>query len=146
MALESTSMFNHVTISNGTDSDSDLYAEYDYDFEDSHVLPLKELVPVSIAYGLTLVLGITGNILVIASVIRFRKLHSVTNVFLLSLASADLLLVVICVPVKVSQILKTVFKLSAELILYKGRVFNNILKDATSEMISFFDDEEALFI
>lgn len=117
MALESTSMFNHVTISNGTDSDSDLYAEYDYDFEDSHVLPLKELVPVSIAYGLTLVLGITGNILVIASVIRFRKLHSVTNVFLLSLASADLLLVVICVPVKVSQILKTVFKLSAELIL-----------------------------
>lgn len=117
MALESTSMFNHVTISNGTDSDSDLYAEYDYDFEDTHVLPLKELVPVSIAYGLTLVLGITGNILVIASVIRFRKLHSVTNVFLLSLASADLLLVVICVPVKVSQILKTVFKLSAELIL-----------------------------
>lgn len=117
MALESTSMLNHVTISNGTDSDSDLYAEYDYDFEDSHVLPLKELVPVSIAYGLTLVLGITGNILVIASVIRFRKLHSVTNVFLLSLASADLLLVVICVPVKVSQILKTVFKLSAELIL-----------------------------
>lgn len=104
MALESTSMFNNVAISNGNDSDSDLYSEYDYDFEDSHVLPLEELVPVSIAYGLTLVLGITGNILVIASVIRFRKLHSVTNVFLLSLASADLLLVVVCVPVKVKQI------------------------------------------
>lgn len=100
MALESTSMFNNVAISNGNDSGSDLYSEYDYDFEDSHVLPLEELVPVSIAYGLTLVLGITGNILVIASVIRFRKLHSVTNVFLLSLASADLLLVVVCVPVK----------------------------------------------
>lgn len=104
MALESTSMFNNVAISNGNDSDSDLYSEYDYDFEDSHVLPLEELVSVSIAYGLTLVLGITGNILVIASVIRFRKLHSVTNVFLLSLASADLLLVVVCVPVKVKQI------------------------------------------
>lgn len=104
MALESTSMFNNVAISNGNDSDSDLYSEYDYDFEDSHVLPLEELVPVSIAYGLTLVLGIIGNILVIASVIRFRKLHSVTNVFLLSLASADLLLVVVCVPVKVKQI------------------------------------------
>lgn len=104
MALESTSMFNNVSISNGNDSGSDLYSEYDYDFEDSHVLPLEELVPVSIAYGLTLVLGITGNILVIASVIRFRKLHSVTNVFLLSLASADLLLVVVCVPVKVKQI------------------------------------------
>lgn len=104
MALESTSMFNNVAISNGNDSDSDLYSEYDYDFEDSHVLPLEELVPVSIAYGLTLLLGITGNILVIASVIRFRKLHSVTNVFLLSLASADLLLVVVCVPVKVKQI------------------------------------------
>lgn len=112
MALESTSMFNHVAISNGSDSDSDLYSEYDYDFEDSHVLPLEELVPVSIAYGLTLVLGITGNILVIASVIRFRKLHSVTNVFLLSLASADLLLVVVCVPVKVKQI--TQKEMSAE--------------------------------
>lgn len=112
MALESTSMFNNVAISNGNDSDSDLYSEYDYDFEDSHVLPLEELVPVSIAYGLTLVLGITGNILVIASVIRFRKLHSVTNVFLLSLASADLLLVVVCVPVKVKQI--TQKEMSAE--------------------------------
>lgn len=112
MALESTSMFNNVAISNGNDSGSDLYSEYDYDFEDSHVLPLEELVPVSIAYGLTLVLGITGNILVIASVIRFRKLHSVTNVFLLSLASADLLLVVVCVPVKVKQI--TQKEMSAE--------------------------------
>lgn len=112
MALESTSMFNNVAISNGNDSDSDLYSEYDYDFEDSHVLPLEELVPVSIAYGLTLVLGITGNILVIASVIRFRKLHSVTNVFLLSLASADLLLVVVCVPVKVKQITQN--EMSAE--------------------------------
>lgn len=112
MASQSTSMSNYVTISNGNDSDSDLYSEYDYDFEDSHVLPLEELVPVSIAYGLTLVLGITGNILVIASVIRFRKLHSVTNVFLLSLASADLLLVVVCVPVKVKQI--TQKEMSAE--------------------------------
>lgn len=112
MASQSTSMSNYVTISNGNDSGSDLYSEYDYDFEDSHVLPLEELVPVSIAYGLTLVLGITGNILVIASVIRFRKLHSVTNVFLLSLASADLLLVVVCVPVKVKQI--TQKEMSAE--------------------------------
>nr|XP_022319814.1 galanin receptor type 1-like [Crassostrea virginica] len=87
-------------LTNREDPDAELYPDYHYDYEDSHVLPLEELVPVSVAYGLTLVLGITGNILVIASVIRFRKLHSVTNVFLLSLASADLLLVVICVPVK----------------------------------------------
>lgn len=81
----------------------DLYPDYHYVYEDSHVLPLEELIPVSTAYGLTLILGITGNILVIASVIRFRKLHNVTNVFLLSLASADLLLVAICVPVKVNK-------------------------------------------
>ena len=100
----SPSLFDRGTLDNLTnreDPDAELYPDYHYNYEDSHVLPLEELVPVSVAYGLTLVLGITGNILVIASVIRFRKLHSVTNVFLLSLASADLLLVVICVPVKV---------------------------------------------
>jgi len=64
-----------------------------------------ELVPVSLIYGLTLLLGALGNLLVIMSICRFRRLHSVTNVFLLSLATADLLLVCVCVPIKVSAML-----------------------------------------
>ncbi|XP_069128459.1 QRFP-like peptide receptor [Argopecten irradians] len=74
---------------------------YDYDYNSSMgYLPLKELLPVSMVYGITLLFGLVGNVLVIVSVARFKKMQNVTNVFLLSLATADLLLVVVCIPVK----------------------------------------------
>ncbi|KAK3091317.1 hypothetical protein FSP39_018886 [Pinctada imbricata] len=82
----------NMTISNKTTSD-----DYDYDFD---YLPLEEMIPVTIIYSITLILGLVGNILVILSVARYKKMQNVTNIFLLSLASADLLLIVICVPVK----------------------------------------------
>ena len=63
--------------------------------------PLEELIPVSVVYGCTLVLGILGNGLVIFSVSRYEQMMTITNTFLLSLASADMLLVLVCVPVKV---------------------------------------------
>lgn len=75
---------------------------YDYEIENSP--PIEELVPVSFAYGVTLLLGIAGNGLVIFSVSRYEQLMTITNTFLLSLATADLLLVLVCVPVKVSEI------------------------------------------
>lgn len=78
--------------------------EYDYD-ETVSTLPLEEIIPAGVIYGLTLLLGILGNSLVIFSISRFRRMRSITNIFLLSLASADLLLILICVPIKVSRIL-----------------------------------------
>lgn len=74
--------------------------EYDYDASTGD-LPLLELVSVSFVYGLTFVLGAVGNSLVIICIARFRRMHNVTNIFLVSLASADLLLVCLCVPIKV---------------------------------------------
>eukprot|EP00106_Octopus_bimaculoides_P006202 XP_014773644.1 PREDICTED: delta-type opioid receptor-like [Octopus bimaculoides] len=73
--------------------------EYDYDKTVS-IIPLEELVPVSIVYSITLFLGVTGNSLVIFCILRYNRMRSITNILLLSLASADLLLVVICVPIK----------------------------------------------
>ena len=66
---------------------------YDYDTSLAAV-PLTELIPVSLTYGLTLVLGALGNALVMMSY-RFRRLQSVTNVFLVSLATADLSAIII---------------------------------------------------
>ena len=81
---------------------SDYYDDYDYDYDASiSNLPLAEVVPVGIVYGLTLLLGVVGNALVIFSIARFRRMQSVTNIFLTSLSTADLLLVVLCVPIKV---------------------------------------------
>lgn len=40
--------------------------------------------------------------LIIFTIARYRRLKTITNIFLASLASADLLLVIICVPVNVS--------------------------------------------
>lgn len=76
----------------------------DYEYPIITDPPLGELIPVSIVYGLTLVLGMLGNILVIFSVTRYLQMSTVTNTFLLSLASADLLLVLVCVPVKVRKL------------------------------------------
>lgn len=85
----------------GNDSADDYDYEYDYDDSLSSVL-LWELIPVCIAYGLTFLLGVTGNVLVVVSIVRSRAMQTVTNVFLVSLASADLMLVLLCVPIKVT--------------------------------------------
>jgi hypothetical protein len=84
------------------DSSGNVTADNLFDYQSHASPPIEELLPVSIVYGLTLVLGVVGNILVIFSVTRYQQMVTTTNTFLLSLASADLLLVLICVPVKVS--------------------------------------------
>ena len=80
---------------------------YDYDYDASvSSLPLEEVVPAGIAYTLILLLGLLGNSLVIFSIGYYGRMRNVTNVFLMSLASADLLLILICVPIKVRTALQ----------------------------------------
>ena len=76
----------------------------DYDYPMATDPPLAELLSVSIVYGFTLIVGILGNGLVIFSVSRYENMMTITNTFLLSLASADLLLIIVCVPVKVRTV------------------------------------------
>jgi len=84
--------------SESNDSDT----EYEYDYDESHsIFNWSELVPTLVVYGATMVIGIAGNSLIIFTICRYRRMKSTTNVFLASLASADLLLIIICIPVKV---------------------------------------------
>jgi len=52
----------------------------------------------SISLTLLSLITLTGNILVIISVIIFRKLHTIPNMFVMSLASADFLMGLLVVP------------------------------------------------
>ena len=83
--------------SNQSDAD-----DYIYSYEASiSSPPIDELLPLVLVYGFTFIVGVIGNFLVIFSILRHRRMLNVTNTFLTSLASADLLLVFFCVPIKV---------------------------------------------
>ncbi|KAG8226135.1 hypothetical protein J437_LFUL005796 [Ladona fulva] len=122
---------------NPTDAEGDQSSEgkkeeYDYDYDLDAALSTfnwAELVPALVVYSLTFVAGVTGNFLIImattscckgafggiesrygmASASGRLQTPSPTNVFLASLASADLLLILICIPVKVSASLISCF-------------------------------------
>ncbi|KAK6172472.1 hypothetical protein SNE40_016112 [Patella caerulea] len=49
-------------------------------------------------YSVIFLLAVVGNILVIVTLIQNKRMRTVTNVFLLSLAISDLLLAVFCMP------------------------------------------------
>ncbi|KAI8510083.1 gastrin/cholecystokinin type B receptor-like [Branchiostoma floridae x Branchiostoma belcheri] len=60
-------------------------------------------VPTILTYAVCFLLGTVGNVLVVFSVARFRRLRSTTNYLLGNLATADLLIVALCVPVKAAE-------------------------------------------
>ncbi|CAH1103549.1 unnamed protein product [Psylliodes chrysocephalus] len=64
----------------------------------------NELLPTLIVYSVTFILGLTGNILIIFTTFKYRRMKSVTNVFLSSLACSDLILIIVCIPVKVAKL------------------------------------------
>lgn len=51
-----------------------------------------------IAYTLVFILGIIGNSLVVAVVVRSPRMRTVTNIFIVNLALADILVLVFCLP------------------------------------------------
>ncbi|XP_071523579.1 QRFP-like peptide receptor isoform X2 [Panulirus ornatus] len=78
---------------------------YDYDIGESFsTYYWDELLPPLTVYMMTLLLGVAGNVLIIYTIFRYNGMKSTTNVFLASLASADLLLILVCVPVKTAKV------------------------------------------
>ena len=51
-----------------------------------------------VLYSIIFLLSLSGNILVILTLTRIRKMRTITNLFLLNLSISDLLLSVLCMP------------------------------------------------
>ena len=51
-----------------------------------------------VLYGVVFVLGLVGNVMVIAVIVRHKHMRTVTNLFFLNLAVGDLLVVCVCMP------------------------------------------------
>ncbi len=91
--------------------------EYEYDLDESlNTYDWAELGPSLFVYSLTFLAGIVGNVLILTAVVgrggsgnvaggsgNNVNNSPVVNVFLASLATADLLLVLICLPLKVKR-------------------------------------------
>nr|KAG5692044.1 hypothetical protein BaRGS_026897 [Batillaria attramentaria] len=61
--------------------------------------PAYMIAVLSIAYGCVFVLAVIGNFCVLAVVIRDKRFHSVTYIFISNLALADLLVAIFCNPI-----------------------------------------------
>ncbi|GFR84781.1 neuropeptide FF receptor 2 [Elysia marginata] len=60
--------------------------------------PLFMLVILSVSYGIVFLLALLGNISVIIVVARDKSLHTATNLFLVNMAVADMLMAIFCLP------------------------------------------------
>jgi len=73
--------------------------------------PLSRQVVVSMAVVLMSVTTIVGNLLVIMSVTIFRKLHTIPNMFVVSLATADLIMGSVVIPMGATKFLSSSWQL-----------------------------------
>jgi hypothetical protein len=61
--------------------------------------PMHLVAIYSLAYGLVLICALLGNACVLAVVIKDKRFHSATYLFIANLAAADLLVAIICNPI-----------------------------------------------
>ncbi|CAG9540458.1 unnamed protein product [Cercopithifilaria johnstoni] len=62
-------------------------------------MDIRAIIPFAIAYLLIFILGVIGNALVIYLTLLHRKLQTVQNMFILNLASADLVVCIFSLPI-----------------------------------------------
>ena len=59
---------------------------------------LKIAILISITFGITIIVGIVGNSLVLLTILLQKQMRSTTNILILNLAFAELLFILLCVP------------------------------------------------
>ncbi|KAH7936092.1 gastrin-releasing peptide receptor [Rhipicephalus sanguineus] len=104
--------------------EDDLPVNYDYE-ESAWRFDLADLIPRPVVYGATLLLGLVCNLVIVYTVARLPRMRSISNLFLASLASAHLLIVLLCVSVKFGQLFSytwTLGELGCKLLLYTQHV------------------------
>lgn len=88
---------------NGSAVEYDYYA-YHYELTDADHLPPDFSHPVKstliLLYVLIIIVAIIGNSFVILVVVKFNKMRTVTNVFLISLAVSDMLIAGLNMPIQ----------------------------------------------
>lgn len=68
------------------------------DYLEDYVFPDDWEWGIIILYAVTFIVGLSGNVLVCFAVWRNRSMRTVTNIFIVNLAIADLAVIIICLP------------------------------------------------
>lgn len=61
-------------------------------------LPLAIVFTLSLAYGIVMILGISGNLALIIIILRQKEMRNVTNILIVNLSFSDLLATIMCLP------------------------------------------------
>ena len=77
--------------------------------------PVYMIVIYSVAYLAVFCLGVVGNFLVVSVVYRNARMHNVTNLFIVNLAIADILVCIFCLPI---TLLSNIFTGKCYLFIY----------------------------
>ena len=89
-------------------------------------------LPTAIVYGITFLIGVTGNALVVFALLGDKKSRNATSSFLVSLAIADLLFLLFCIPYETAAKLLQAGYWSGGLALCKISGFVDMLSAAAS--------------
>ena len=90
----------------------------------------RAFFPTSITYGLAFIVGVIGNAIVVFALLGDKKARNATSAFLVSLAVADLLFLLFCVPYETAS--KLVSYWSGGLVLCKLSGYVDMLTAAAS--------------
>ncbi|KAL4238670.1 hypothetical protein ACF0H5_003377 [Mactra antiquata] len=79
----------------------EIYLKWEHEMDENTAVSIETKVLLVILYVLITLMSLTGNSLVIMTFVFDRHMRSVTNVFILSLAVADIMVTLTCVPINI---------------------------------------------